>query len=329
MPDNTWYTPYILPLEDCLSSAAFQGVAYKLSEDFVLKMPYQYPVQDLESFDNDEGVEQLELSQSSIDSFKVERTFYQSLANARQQYIVKADVSTLQYGIILEHLQPLEQAWYASSVRPSHRWIRQFLRANTQLEMLGYTHGDLGIRNMGVDKNGDLKLFDFGSVHRHSDEGFPRGIERDLSRFATCLHFLLSGKDPLANIKDLQSLRQIQSALKSGTFEVDVSALPAQDILNICWAEDLSVMEPVHPTMVFRHVERLVLRALNIPDSDCYMHEASLHQSSTGPDERSGSQLGELVCLVPNRDGNPVVPDPRWMPEEQYDEAWRVKGVTT
>ncbi|KAH0292383.1 hypothetical protein M436DRAFT_78985 [Aureobasidium namibiae CBS 147.97] len=165
MPDNTWFTPYVLPNKDCLSIAASQGVAYKLSEHHVLKMPYQYPVKATESFDMDEAVEQLELSQSSIDSFHCERAFYRVLESTGQHDIVKVDHSTFEDAILLEHLQPLETVWHDASVKSRLCWIRQLLRANAKIEELGYTHGDLAIRNMGVDKNNDLKLFDFGSVH--------------------------------------------------------------------------------------------------------------------------------------------------------------------
>jgi hypothetical protein len=111
MSDNTWFTPYALPNKDCLSIAASQGVAYKLSEHYVLKMPYQYPVKDIGgTLDIDEAVEQLELSQCSIDSFKNERAFYQLLENTGQHDIVKVDHSTIENGIMLEYLQPLETA---------------------------------------------------------------------------------------------------------------------------------------------------------------------------------------------------------------------------
>lgn len=327
MPDNTWYTPYLLPNEDCLSIAASQGVAYRLSENYVLKMPYQYPVKDVESSDIDEAVEQLELSQCSIDSFKDERAFYQSLAKAGHHGIVQADVSMLEYGIVLEYLQPLEQCWYVSSVECRHRWTRQLMRANAKIEELGYTHGDLAIRNMGVDKNNDLKLFDFGSVHQHSDEGSQSYIERDISRLASCLHFLLSGKDPLANVADLQSLRRVESALRDGTFEVDVLARPIESTLKLCWSQDLTAIGLGIPSMVFRYLEIAILQALDNTNGPESVHRAALDQLSERVIGKSETQNPNQLQPALSINRGVVTPNSRWMAEEQYREAWKIKGI--
>lgn len=72
--------------------------------------------------------------------------------------------SGTQNGILLEYLEPLETAWVGSSVELRLRWIRQLLIAIAKIEELGYIHDDLAVRNMGVDKNDDLELFDFGSI---------------------------------------------------------------------------------------------------------------------------------------------------------------------
>jgi hypothetical protein len=150
MPDNTWFTPYILPHKDCLSIAASQGVVCKLSEHHVLKTPYQYPVKGVGegTSDIDETIEQLELSQCSVDSFENERAFYQLLETTDLYDIVRVDLSSFENGIVLEYLQPLETAWYTSSAESRLRWIKQLLRANAKIEELGYTHGNLAIRNM-------------------------------------------------------------------------------------------------------------------------------------------------------------------------------------
>lgn len=328
MPDNTWFTPYVLPNEDCISIAASQGVVYKLSEHHVLKMPYQYPVKDAESFDMDEAVEQLELSQCSIDSFNSERAFYQLLENTGPHDIVKVDYSTFEHGILLEYLRPLETTWHTSSVKSRLRWIRQLLRANAKIEELGYTHGDLAIRNMGVDRNNDLKLFDFGSVHQRSDGLSRRFIEGDLSRLASCLHFLLSGNDPLANIPDRKSLRQVEIALENGTFAVDTLARPIEDILRFCWAKNLASVGNIESSMIFSHIGAAVRRALDIKDASNYTHEVALHQlpeRPTGEPETRGLDQTRVAFDVNQYD---LTRDSRWMAEEQYREAWKTMGVT-
>jgi hypothetical protein len=332
MPDNTWFTPYALPNKDCLSMAVSQGIVYKLSEHHVLKMPYQYPVKDLGGiFDMDEAIEQLELSQCSIDSFKNERAFYQLLETTDSHDIVKVDVSTFEHGIMLEYLQPLETVWYTSSAKSCLRWIRQLLRANAKIEELGYTHGDLATRNMGVDKNNNLNLFDFGSVHQCS-EGISshRFIERDLSRLASCLHFLLSRIDPLADISDLGSLREVETTLENGTFAVDTVARPIEDILKSCWKKDLAAMGDVDPSMIFRHVAEAISQALDIKDGDScssrkvafdQLPERALRQAET-------RRLLDRKCVAIDANQYDLTRDTRWMAEEQYVKAWETMGVT-
>ncbi|CAD0109373.1 unnamed protein product [Aureobasidium uvarum] len=290
-------------------------------------MPYQYPIQDLKSFDIGEATEQLELSQCSMDSFNSERAFYRSLENTGQTNIVEAAVSTLDYGIVLEYLQPLEGAWQSSSVESRSRWIKQLLRANARIEELGYIHGDLAIRNMGVDKNDNLKLFDFGSVHQHGDEASLRLVERDASRLAKCLHFLMSGKDPLANLPDLQSLRRVECALENGTFEIDILARPIEKILKLCWAKDLATIGAASSKMVFRYIEYAILQVLDTTSSYEASHRVTSDQWSEkaiGVSETQGLQA-HFVLDTKRYD---LTPDPRWMAEEDYSEAWRTRGVT-
>ena len=321
MPDNTWYTPYVLPDGDCLSIAASQGVAYRLPNDLVLKMPFQYPIGDIDPTDLDEAVEQLKSSQSSIDSFESERAFYRSLSEAGGHvYIVNVDHTTLDHGILLEYLQPLEDVWSISSTVTRVRWIRQLMRAVARIEELGFTHGDLAIRNMGVDKNNDLKVFDFGSVHRHSEQGIQMAIERDLSRLGNCLHFLASGKDPLADIFELQALRRVESALKNGTFEIDHLARPLEDILRYCWRQDVGEVGSVNPCKAFRHLELAVSDALAKATPSLNSEPASSLAISRGFDE-SGTRF------IFNASEYDLVPDSRWLAEEQYRDAWKSRGV--
>lgn len=328
MPDNTWFTPYVLPNKDCLSIAASQGVVYKLSEHHVLKMPYQYPVKGVGTFDMEEAVEQLELSQCSIDSFNNERAFYRVLENTGRHDIVKADCSTLEHGIMLEYLQPLETAWYTSSAKSRLRWIGQLLRANAKIEELGYTHGDLAIRNMGVDESNDLKLFDFGSVHQRGDGISHRFIEGDLSRLASCLHFLLSGNDPLANIPDRKSLREVEVALENGTFAVDASARPVEDILRSCWAKDLAAMGDVDPSMIFSHVREAIRQALDIKDDCSLSHEVASDQLPERPIGEAKTRRLDKTRIATDANRYDLTRDSRWMAEEQYIEAWKTMGVT-
>lgn len=57
------------------------------------------------------------------------------------------------------------------------------------IEKLGYTHGDITIRNIGIDWNKQLKLFDFGSVMHRDEDNFYNQVLEDHFNLANCLHF--------------------------------------------------------------------------------------------------------------------------------------------
>lgn len=60
MPNNTWFTPYKLCSLKCLSSGPSQGIVYELDERSVIKVPFQYPVD--EGSTTDEKNDHLSLS---------------------------------------------------------------------------------------------------------------------------------------------------------------------------------------------------------------------------------------------------------------------------
>jgi serine/threonine protein kinase len=66
--------------------------------------------------------------------------------------------------LFLERLKPLDQVWSKSNENTRRRWILELVDGLSWLEQLGFTHGDIAIRNMGVDSSDHLKIFDFGSA---------------------------------------------------------------------------------------------------------------------------------------------------------------------
>ncbi|CBX99318.1 predicted protein [Plenodomus lingam JN3] len=78
MPDNTWFTPYKFPPSTCLSIGPSQSIVYEISDEAVVKLPFQYPV--ARSPPTDDTIEQMHMSLQSLALFKKESTFYDILA---------------------------------------------------------------------------------------------------------------------------------------------------------------------------------------------------------------------------------------------------------
>jgi hypothetical protein len=231
MPDNTWFTPQKLPSSRCLSLGPSQGIVYKLSEE-VVKFPFQYPVSDGSTID--ETKDHLYLSLRSFAIFKKERQFYDLLAENPHPNIVRRFQSEREDDIILEYLNLVAEAWGTSTKITRERWIKQLLDALLWIEKLGYLHGDISIRNIGVDHENQLKLFDFGSIV-HYDEDFDEQVLEDHSSLATCIHFLASGVDPLAEAHNVADLYRIRQDLKQGTAVVQEAARDLQEVIQAGW----------------------------------------------------------------------------------------------
>lgn len=103
------------------------------------------------------------------------------------------------------------------------------------IEKLGYTHGDISIRNIGVDHNYQLKLFDFGSITHRNDEDFDEQVLDDHFNLASCIHFLASGINPLAQAESAADLQRIRTDLERGTALVDDAARDLQQVIQAGW----------------------------------------------------------------------------------------------
>lgn len=175
MPDNTWFTPYHFPSSSCLSTGPSQRIVYQLDETIVVKVPYQYPVDDTSPEANDD----LFLSLQSFALFKKESQFYNLLAvepHPHMAWIVQRDHVP---AISLERLDPVKEIWADVNRDTRMEWIQQLLSALAWVEKLGYTHGDIAIRNMGVDQRRHLEVYDFGSLTHKADEDFCQQVLND------------------------------------------------------------------------------------------------------------------------------------------------------
>jgi RIO-like serine/threonine protein kinase len=213
MPDNTWFTPYRFPASRCLSFGPSQRIVYKLSDRTIVKLPFQYPISNASTSDTSDHIY---MSLQSFAVFKKEIKFYDLLTANPHPNIAQRQQSGRRDCIILEYLDPVEHAWSTSTKEARLNWIQQLLMAVEWLEMLGYTHGDITTRNLGIDGNGKLKLFDFGSVVRDADESFHEQLLEDHFNLAICIHFPATGVDPLACAESLTDLQRIRSKLRAG-----------------------------------------------------------------------------------------------------------------
>ena len=85
MPDNTWLTLYSLTSFICLSAGSLQEIIYKLDEKTVVKVSFQYLMNDTFS----EVYNYVLLSFQSFVLFKKESYFYNILTQKAYSYIAQ------------------------------------------------------------------------------------------------------------------------------------------------------------------------------------------------------------------------------------------------
>lgn len=137
--------------------------------------------------------------------------------------------------LFLERIESLPTAWEAASREERHRWVLQLLAAVSWLEKLGFVNGDLAVRNIGVDRAKNLKLFDFGSVIPRFHWDYTNKIPKDQFNVSTCLHFLLSGVDPLANVHSRAEAVKIRGMLEAGQWKFSEDASILADMIQDGW----------------------------------------------------------------------------------------------
>lgn len=305
MPDNTWFTPYKFQQSKCLSVGPSQGIVYELNEEAVIKLPFQYPVGDGST--TDEAKDHLYLSLRSLALLKRERHFYDLLAEAPHPNIVHRFPSEREDSLVLEHLNPIAEAWPFSTRGLRERWIQQLLDALVGIEKLGYLHGDITIRNIAVSHDNQLKLFDFGSIVHYTDEDFDEQVLDDHASLAACIHFLASGVDPLSKAKNVADLQKIRNDLEQGTAIIEEAAGDLEEVIRAGW-----MRIPRSPFSFLQLQKRIAdifggSAANRLPSPEL---KYLLGMESTCP---------AWLYSQPDRDA-------RWMDEVDYRAAWKEKG---
>lgn len=256
-----WITPYRMAHNQCLSigQAPSQGVVYAIDAHVVVKLPFQYPVPNRPDSDDelcrDDSLRSLELLRKEIN-------VYQKLALHPHPNIVRCFYARSATCLFLERaIDPLQLAQAQATKQLRYRWIRQLLSAVVKLKELGYTHGDLTVQNIGINDNDCLKLFDFGNATSKLNVIFQPTLEKDHSGLATCLYFLLSGVDPMANAKDWSEVRCIQRELCEGRYSIVSEALILRGVIMDGWTGAAAFR-------TFDEIRKIVKKIIDVGDDD-------------------------------------------------------------
>lgn len=197
----------------------------------------------------------------------------------------------------------MERVWTFQTTDTRLTWILQLLSALEWLEENSYTHGDLKLNNMGIDENLQLQIFDIGSVRHRDEEGFHEQVQEDHFSLATCIHFLASGVDPIAEANSHEELKQIRKKLKEGHGVIDDATRDFKEIVQAEWTGS------PQSTTTFSQVHNAVADIIG------QITRNGVHQP------RGLSEKSQLAC-----DEIVMEKDPRWMDEADYRAAWRANG---
>ncbi|KIV95255.1 hypothetical protein PV10_02928 [Exophiala mesophila] len=324
MPDNTWFNPYKLWSLKCLSSGPSQGIVFELDDQCVIKVPFQYPVG--EGSTKEDQIDHLIMSLRSFQCFKQESRIYDLLLsnhNHNHNHSHSHSHSSPHPNIltrfkckqvdclVLEKIQPVREAWKTSTDRVRAMWMMELLNVVCFLEDLGYLHGDMTIVNIGIDKDNHLKLFDFGSAVHCQDEEYQYQIRDDQFTLATCIYFLATGKDPFEQADTTASVKSIRKSLQQGTFDLAPAAKKFQHVLQGCWSQKES--------WSFKELKTMVSDILG-EQMEVYPTPTPTPPFPATTNQLSGSSVSTSVSLeeFPREEA--------WLNEEQYRNAWTKLG---
>lgn len=298
-----WITPYCMAHNQCLSigQAPSQGVVYAIDLHVVVKLPFQYPIPNRPN--SDDGLYRDD-SLRSFELLRKEINFYQKLALQPHPNIVRCLYARSATCLFLERaINPLQLAQAQATKQLRYRWIRQLLSAVVKLEELGYTHGDLTVQNIGIDDNDCLKLFDFGNATSKMNDDFQNTLKKDHSGLATCLYFLLSGVDPMANAKDWSEVCCIQKELCEGRYNIMSEAIILKEVIVDGWTG-------VAAFRTFDETREIVEGIIGVDDD----------KNSPAPKD---FRTMEAVCVEWL---NKITVESFWLTEKQYREKWKFLG---
>jgi hypothetical protein len=234
-----------------------------------------------------------------------ELALYDAVANRQHTNIARRLEVNSSSCLFLERLQPLEEMWVNADEMMRHRWTRELVDAISCVEELGFTHGDLAIRNLAVDSFNRLKLFDFGSAITNDHYDYAADVKRDHSGLATCLHYILTGVDPFANVNSVQEVRQIESQLPGGRGSIGAGAEALTDVIQAGWTGQAASTK-------FSQVKERVEAIIGVAGPE------TASKTSEGHYQRLESRCAEWLKRA--------TLDQRWMDPDDYCAACRAKG---
>jgi hypothetical protein len=304
MADLNLIVPFVDKFDICLSiaHAPSQGLVYALDADIVVKLPFQYAIPD--DLD-DEAIFYLNHGLQSFVAMERELAVYNAIANRQHPNFARRLESNSSLCLFLERLQPLEVIWANANDVTRRRWIRELVDAVSWLEELGFIHGDLAIRNLAVDSSNRLKLFDFGSATRSDHYDYAADVKRDHSGLATCLHYILTGIDPLANVHSVKEVRQIESQLLAGRGTIGPGAEDLTDVIQAGWTGQAASTK-------FSQIKERVDAIIGVVDPE------KVSETSEEYYQHLESQCAKWL--------KKATPDQRWMDLDEYCAACMAKG---
>ncbi|KAM0427915.1 hypothetical protein ACHAPT_007375 [Fusarium lateritium] len=292
--------PFKYPPETCLSIGPSQGLAYAVDDDIIVKLPFQYEVTQ-----NTELAHCWDLSMGSFVAMEKEVAVYEALQAEPHPNITRMLATNKTDYLFLERLQPLQTVWKEASREQHHRWVLELLAAVSWLEKLGFVNGDLAVRNIGVDKANNLKLFDFGSAISRSHWDYENEIPRDRFNLSTCLHFLLSGVDPLANLHSRAEVTKIRGMLEAGQWSIPGDTCLLADMIQDGWTGK-------GRSTAFEELLDQAVKILGVPS------ERSTPGVAEGHYQELESRCQEWLRLAER--------DPLWKTSDEYISACREVG---
>jgi hypothetical protein len=265
-------------------------------------MPFQYSIPD----DSDENtIFYLNHALRGFVAMERELAVYDAVAYQPYTNIARRLEVNSPTCLFLERLQPLEEMWANADEMMRHRWIRDLIHAISWLEELGFTHGDLAVRNLSVNSANRLKIFDFGSATANDHYDYVADVKRDHSGLATYLHYILTGVDPFANVNSVQEIRQIESQLLAGRGTIGAGAEALSDVIQAGWTGQAASTK-------FSQVKERVEAIIGAADLDIASETSDEHY------QRLESRCAEWL--------KGATLDQRWMNPDDYCAACRAKG---
>ncbi|KAL5315712.1 hypothetical protein ACEPPN_016582 [Leptodophora sp. 'Broadleaf-Isolate-01'] len=304
MAQFKFITPFLDEFDHCLSigQAPSQGLVYAIDSEIVIKLPFQYIIPD--NLDDD-ATFYLNHGVRSVVAMERELAVYDAAANRRHSNIARRLKVDSPHCLFLERLQPLDQVWINADEIMRYSWVRDLLRARSFLEELGFNHGDMAIRNLAVDSANRLKLFDFGSATTKHHYDYAADVKRDHFGLATCIHYILTGVDPFANISSVQKVRHVENRLLEGRGTVGAGAEILTDVIQAGWTGQAA-------STTFCEVKTCVEAIIGVGGQEI----ASAH--SEDHYQRLEYRCAEWLGMA--------TPDQRWMNPDDYCATSRAKG---